>query len=207
MATRSRGARAAKQLAGGEFKTGNDEQELSDQEQGPRGQWVPQILQHCAACGMQLTLLRPDLAAAAAAAAAPGHTMSSSEGEQDDEHEHSGSEDDEHADDGRAGSHAAAGAGPSSAAATAQGRSNKRTAGVAFQDAVSLLPADLDETILRRTLQQLQPRNRMQKQALLQSYRTHFSHWRFLLRWVARLHGLRTRSWCMLQQIPKPGLQ
>jgi hypothetical protein len=38
--------------------------------------------------------------------------------------------------------------------------------------------------MIKRTLQQLQPRNRMQKQALLQGYRAQFSHWRMLLRCV-----------------------
>uniref|UniRef100_A0A383W8S0 Origin recognition complex subunit 2 n=1 Tax=Tetradesmus obliquus TaxID=3088 RepID=A0A383W8S0_TETOB len=91
---------------------------------------------------------------------------------------------DSDADDDRAGSHAAAAAGPSSAAAARgkQSSSKKRPAGVAFKDAVSLLPADLDEAMIKRTLQQLQPRNRMQKQALLRGYRAQFSHWRLLLR-------------------------
>lgn len=96
---------------------------------------------------------------------------------------------DSDADDDRAGSHAAAAAGPSSAAAARgkQSSSKKRPAGVAFKDAVSLLPADLDEAMIKRTLQQLQPRNRMQKQALLQGYRAQFSHWRLLLRCVGIL--------------------
>jgi hypothetical protein len=51
---------------------------------------------------------------------------------------------------------------------------------------VSLLPADLDEAMIKRTLQQLQPRNRMQKQALLQAYRAQFNHWRLLLRYVVQ---------------------
>lgn len=78
--------------------------------------------------------------------------------------------------------HAAAAAGPSSQAAAAGKGSKKRAATVAFKDAVSLLPADMDEEMLQKALRQLQPRNRMQKQSLLQSYRTHFPHWRFLLR-------------------------
>lgn len=82
----------------------------------------------------------------------------------------------------RASSHAAAAAGPSSKAAASSKGSKKRAASVAFKDAASLLPANLDEEMLSRTLKQLQPRNRMQKQALLQSYKEHFSHWRFLLR-------------------------
>jgi hypothetical protein len=53
---------------------------------------------------------------------------------------------------------------------------------VAFQDAISLLPSDLDVETLVRVRQQLQPRNRMQKQALLQGFRRQFEHWRFLLR-------------------------
>lgn len=49
-------------------------------------------------------------------------------------------------------------------------------------DAISLLPADLDVETIVRTRQQLQPRNRMQKQALLQGYRQQHDRWRFLLR-------------------------
>jgi hypothetical protein len=99
-----------------------------------------------------------------------------------------GSDNDEAVED-RAGSHARAAAGPSSSAAAAaagakQSSGKKRPAGVAFKDAVSLLPADLDEAMIKRTLRQLQPRNRMQKQALLQAYRAQFSHWRLLLRCV-----------------------
>ncbi|KAF6258564.1 origin recognition complex subunit 2-domain-containing protein [Scenedesmus sp. NREL 46B-D3] len=108
----------------------------------------------------------------------------------DDDDDDDDDVDDDAAADDRTGSHAAAAAGPSSAAAAAaaagaQGKQSsckKRAAGVAFKDAASLLPGDLDEAIIKRTLQQLQPRNRMQKQALLQGYRAQFSHWRMLLR-------------------------
>eukprot|EP00878_Enallax_costatus_P031657 GHUV01034629.1.p1 GENE.GHUV01034629.1~~GHUV01034629.1.p1 ORF type:complete len:408 (+),score=68.47 GHUV01034629.1:167-1225(+) len=95
--------------------------------------------------------------------------------------ESSRSDDGDRVAEDRANSHAAAAAGPSSKAAAA-GKGSKRAASVAFKDAVSLLPANMDEEMLHRTLQRLQPRNRMQKQSLLQSYRQHFSHWRFLLR-------------------------
>lgn len=118
-------------------------------------------------------------------------TGSSSEEEQD------ASEDDEPiltntaAAAARSRSHAAAAPGPSSTAAAAAakagskqkaGASKKRPAAVAFEDAILLLPADLDVETLVRIRQQLQPRNRMQKQALLQSYRQQYEHWRFLLR-------------------------
>jgi len=74
---------------------------------------------------------------------------------------------------------------PSSASAAASGsqKGKKRDkASIAFQDALSLLPANLDEQLLCRTLQQLPARHRMQKNALLQGYKQHFDHWRFLLR-------------------------
>lgn len=120
-------------------------------------------------------------------------TGSSSEREQD------ASEDDEPiltttaAAAARSRSHAAAAPGPSSRAAAAAAKagskqkaaaSKKRPAAVAFEDAISLLPADLDVETLVRIRQQLQPRNRMQKQALLQSYQRQYEHWRFLLRWA-----------------------
>jgi hypothetical protein len=87
----------------------------------------------------------------------------------------------------RTKSHAAAAPGPSSSAAAGASKqkssSRKRSAAVAYQDAISLLPPDLDVEALVRIRQQLQPRNRMQKQALLKGYQQQYEHWRFLLRW------------------------
>lgn len=140
-----------------------------------------------------------------------GHSSSDDEEEQDEEHcdpaSCSAEEEEEEEEDeedaaaaaapgpgstaaARVRSHAAAAPGPgsSNAAAAAKpskqkaGSSKKRAAAVAFQDAISLLPSDLDVETLVRTRQQLQPRNRMQKQALLQSYKQQYQHWRFLLR-------------------------
>lgn len=110
----------------------------------------------------------------------------------DSDSEASGSEDEGHPSTAaRAKSHAAAAPGPSSTAAAPASTkkqkaasSKKRAAAVAFQDAISLLPPDLDVETLVRIRQQLQPRNRMQKQALLQTYRQQYQQWRFLLRWV-----------------------
>lgn len=135
--------------------------------------------------------------------AVPGHDSSESDGSgsMSEEEEQSASEDDDDpvvtttaaAAAARSRSHAAAAPGPSSTAAAkaakagsskqkAAAGSKKRTAAVAFEDAISLLPADLDIQTLVRIRQQLQPRNRMQKQALLHSYRQEYQHWRFLLR-------------------------
>lgn len=119
-------------------------------------------------------------------------SCSSSDGESDlNERSDEESEDPEEAElpsvSARSRSHAGAAPGPgSSAAAKASGSkqkgSKKRAAAVAFMDAISLLPADLDVETIVRTRQQLQPRNRMQKQALLQGYRQQHDRWRFLLR-------------------------
>ena len=131
----------------------------------------------------------------------PAGSDSSDDEEQQKEHDEgtSASEDADDEDDddqqaparstaARARSHAAAAPGPGSSSAKAstskhKGGSKKRAAAVAFEDAISLLPPDLDVEMLVRARQQLQPRNRMQKQALLLSYRQQYQHWRFLLRW------------------------
>lgn len=106
-----------------------------------------------------------------------------------DEREHDSESNDDTSDiSQRRESHSAAAAGPSSTVAALSSSDRSKGRAVAVKDAASLLPANLDEEMLKTAYLQLRPRHRMQKQALLQSYREQFSHWRFLLRyWLGQL--------------------
>jgi hypothetical protein len=136
-----------------------------------------------------LTLLTP--ACPVAAADDAQHSCDDSECDEDGD---SGSEDEgrdeqqqqphQHQQHARARSHAGAAAGPGSSAASGPGTSSrKRTpAQAGLQDAIALLPAELDEEQLVRLRRKLPLRNATAKRALLQRYRQQFPHWRFLLR-------------------------
>jgi hypothetical protein len=117
----------------------------------------------------------------------------------DDDRDQDGSDDGEGGsssdmdDDGGAGRGAKGRAGRPAAAAAAKpagkprGRPKKqRPAAAAAAQATQLLPAAMDEELLRSTWLVLPQKNRTHKDALAQGYRRQFPRWRLQLRWAGR---------------------